>query len=128
MRGGSGIGPALAGKLGGGSAISLRAGFFVDRFQCSLRPDPAPLYFLGSAGPGLRAQVSFGQDGAFALCAREGFDRFQCSLRTDPAPLRFYGAMRDRSCARREALERIGFRAVREGRGDRGFFVIFSGF
>jgi hypothetical protein len=36
-----GIGPALAGKLGGGSAFALRAGFFVDRFQCSLRTDPA---------------------------------------------------------------------------------------
>ena len=36
-----GIDPALAGKLGGGSAFALRAGFFVDRFQCSLRIDPA---------------------------------------------------------------------------------------
>ena len=29
------------GSCGGGSAFALRAGFFVDRFQCLLRTDPA---------------------------------------------------------------------------------------
>ena len=88
LQGLRGTEPARAGKLWTGwSFRAVREGGF-NRFQCSLRPDPAPLYFLGSAGPGLRAQVSFGQGGAFALCAREGFDRFQCSLRPDPAPLR----------------------------------------
>jgi len=36
-----GIGPALAGKLAGVWAFALRARDEVDRFQCSLRPDPA---------------------------------------------------------------------------------------
>ena len=41
-RGGS-AGSVLRSQVssGGGSAFALRAGFFVDRFQCSLRPDPA---------------------------------------------------------------------------------------
>jgi hypothetical protein len=47
-----GIGPALAGKLGGGSAFALRAGFFVDRFQCSLRIDPAAAWWAGGVGEG----------------------------------------------------------------------------
>ncbi len=36
-----GIGPALAGKLAGAWAFALRARDECDRFQCSLRPDPA---------------------------------------------------------------------------------------
>ncbi len=36
-----GIGPALAGKLAGVWAFALRARGEGDRFQCSLRPDPA---------------------------------------------------------------------------------------
>ena len=36
-----GIGPALAGKLAGAWAFALRARGVGDRFQCSLRPDPA---------------------------------------------------------------------------------------
>jgi hypothetical protein len=36
-----GTGPALAGKLGQGDAIALRARDWGDRFQGSLRPDPA---------------------------------------------------------------------------------------
>jgi hypothetical protein len=47
-----GIDPALAGKLGGGSAFALRAGFFVDRFQCSLRIDPAAAWWAGGVGEG----------------------------------------------------------------------------
>jgi hypothetical protein len=79
------------------------------------RSGPIPLRcgFMGlrETGPALAGKLWRGS--AFARCARGGFDRFQCLLRTDPAPLRFYGATRDQSCARREALERIGFRAVR---------------
>jgi hypothetical protein len=41
-----GIRPARAGKLEGGGAFALRAGDWFDRFQCLLRPDPAPLRFL----------------------------------------------------------------------------------
>ena len=49
-----GTAPALAGKLGEGwSFRAVREGG-VDRFQCSLRPDPAAAVFFGSAGPGLR--------------------------------------------------------------------------
>ena len=48
-----GIDPALAGKLGvGGSAFALRAGFFVDRFQCLLRPDPAAACWAYGVGGG----------------------------------------------------------------------------
>ena len=36
-----GTGPALAGKLEQGDAFALRARGWGDRFQCSLRPDPA---------------------------------------------------------------------------------------
>ncbi len=36
-----GIGPVLAGKLAGAWAFALRARDEGDRFQCSLRPDPA---------------------------------------------------------------------------------------
>jgi hypothetical protein len=36
-----GIGPALAGKLAGVWAFALRARGEGDRFQCSIRPDPA---------------------------------------------------------------------------------------
>ena len=36
-----GIGPALAGKLGEGRAFALTRWGRFDRFQCSLRPDPA---------------------------------------------------------------------------------------
>ena len=36
-----GIGPVLAGKLAGAWAFALRARGECDRFQCSLRPDPA---------------------------------------------------------------------------------------
>jgi hypothetical protein len=36
-----GIGPALAGKLGGRIGFCAARRVFVDRFQCSLRPDPA---------------------------------------------------------------------------------------
>jgi hypothetical protein len=36
-----GIGPVLAGKLAGAWAFALRARGEGDRFQCSLRPDPA---------------------------------------------------------------------------------------
>ena len=43
-----GIGPALAGKLAGAWAFALRARDEGDRFQCSLRPDPAAAVGLGS--------------------------------------------------------------------------------
>jgi hypothetical protein len=43
-----GIGPALAGRLGGGSAFALCARDLGDRLQCSLRPDPAPLGVFGA--------------------------------------------------------------------------------
>ena len=41
----------------------------VDRFQCLLRPGPAPLRCFGSAGLGLRSQGSFGED-RLSRCAR----------------------------------------------------------
>ena len=47
-----GNGPALAGKLGGGLAFALRAGFFVDRFQCLLRSDPAAACWVYGVGGG----------------------------------------------------------------------------
>ena len=47
-----GNGPALAGKLGGGSAFALRAGFFVDRFQCLLRTAPAAACWAYGVGGG----------------------------------------------------------------------------
>ena len=52
---------------------------------------------------------------AFALCARGWGVRFPSGLRTDPAPLGGGWAPRDRARARREALGRMSFRAVREG-------------
>ena len=36
-----GMGPAPDRKLGGGSAFALCGRYCADRFQCSLRPDPA---------------------------------------------------------------------------------------
>ena len=46
-----GTGPALAGKLGQGTAFALRAREGVDRFQCSLRSDPATAGVSKSNGP-----------------------------------------------------------------------------
>ena len=40
---------------------------------------------LGSAGAGLRSQVSSGKEGLSRWRAGGRFDRFQCSLRPDPA-------------------------------------------
>ncbi len=68
-----GTGPALAGKLWRGWAFArcARGGF--DRFQCSLRTDPAPLRFYGvTGGPVLRLQGSFGEDGLSRGARGEG--------------------------------------------------------
>jgi hypothetical protein len=46
-----GTGPALAGKLGQGDAFALRARGLGDRFQSSLRPDPAA---VSGSGNGVR--------------------------------------------------------------------------
>ncbi len=46
-----GTGPALAGKLEQGDAFALRARGLGDRFQSSLRPDPAA---AGGSGNGVR--------------------------------------------------------------------------
>ncbi len=58
-------------KLGRGGAFALRAGVFGDRFQGSLRTDPAPLgvWALRGNGPALAGNVGAGW--AFAL-SREG--------------------------------------------------------
>jgi hypothetical protein len=53
-------------KLGGGGAFALCAREGFDRFQCSLRPDPAPLGVFGWALAG-----NVGTGWAFAL-SREG--------------------------------------------------------
>jgi len=88
-------------KLGRGGTFALCARDFGDRFQGSLRTDPAPLEYLllgtgpalavvaRSAGSVLRSLRKLGGGGAFALCARDFGDRFQGSLRTDPAPLEY---------------------------------------
>jgi hypothetical protein len=67
-----GIGPTRAEEALGGSAFALCARDFGDRFQGSLRTDPAPLGVFGvrSAGSVLRSQEGSGQEGVFALCAR----------------------------------------------------------
>ena len=83
--------PALAGKLWTGwSFRAVREGGF-NRFQCSLRPDPAPLYFFGLRGirPALAGKLWKGW--SFRAVREGGFDRFQCLLRPDPAPLYFFG-------------------------------------
>jgi hypothetical protein len=94
-----GIGPALAGRLGGGGAFALCAREFVVRLQCSFRPGPAAagcgcdvggdggfeLSVARSAGSVLHSQVGSGKDGAFALRAMEIVVRLQCSFRPDPA-------------------------------------------
>jgi hypothetical protein len=82
-------------------AFALCARGFGDRFQGSLRTDPAPLGVFGrSAGSVLRSLRKLWGGSAFALCARGFGDRFQGSLRTDPAPLGVWGAPRERSFAR----------------------------
>jgi hypothetical protein len=52
-----GIGPALAGKLAGVWAFALRARDEGDRFQCSLRPDPAAAGRPGSRSSLLRPDL-----------------------------------------------------------------------
>ena len=74
------------------------------------------------AGPCLRAQGSSGDDWLLRCARGGGLDRLQCLLRPGPVGTRglsVVGRSRDRVCARREARERIGFRAVREGWVDR---------
>jgi len=70
-----------------------------------------------SAGPVLRSQGTWGQAG-LSRCRARGNRvwTFLCLLWTGPAPLQvFGGAPRDRSCARRERGDRLGFRAVARG-------------
>jgi hypothetical protein len=63
---------ALAGKLERGGAFALRAGDGFDRFQCSLRPDPAPLRFwVGSAGS-VRARRERWDGRSFPALSRRG--------------------------------------------------------
>jgi hypothetical protein len=68
-----GIGPVLAEEALGRMGLSRCArGVFGDRFQGSLRTDPAPLgVFWRSAGSDLRSLRKLGGGGAFALCARD---------------------------------------------------------
>jgi hypothetical protein len=88
-----GTGPALAGKLEQGVAFALRARGWGDRFQSSLRPDPAA---AGVQDVGAPSEWSASRGSAVRL--------------------RVWAA-RDRACARREARARGRFRAAREGPG-----------
>jgi hypothetical protein len=56
-----GTGPALAGKLEQGDAFALRTRGWGDRFQSSLRPDPAAAGVAGGSEPsaGHRAILAF---------------------------------------------------------------------
>ena len=108
-----GIGPARAGKLGGGWVFALCARGGVDRFQCLLWPGPAAAgarwvnrvtgskwvnkgqapewggfsvrcwVVLRETGPARAGKLGGGW--VFALCARGGVDRFQCLLWPGPA-------------------------------------------
>jgi hypothetical protein len=60
-----GIGPALAGKLAGVWAFALRARDEGDRFQCSLRPDPAA---AGACVVGGYLPVFWDRTLGFTLC------------------------------------------------------------
>jgi hypothetical protein len=86
-------------------------------FNARFGPVPLRLAYLGELrgiGPVLAGNVGTGW--AFALCARDFGDRLQCLLRTGPAPLAYLGwAPRDRSCARRKARGRMGFRSAPTG-------------
>ncbi len=66
----------------------MREGEEGDRFQCVLRPDPAPLRFLGgSAGSGAAHTGKLGEGKAFALCAK-GKGVIASSACSGPTPLR----------------------------------------
>ena len=108
-----GIGPALAGKLEGGSAFALRAGFFCGSLPM-LAPDRSRCRLLGVlCGRWVRLSAfGYGCAGRFLGFWWWGALWF---WRWGGMPL---GALRDRSCARREARGRIGFCAAR-----RFFFV-----
>jgi hypothetical protein len=60
-----GIGPVLAGKLAGAWAFALRARGECDRFQCSLRPDPAA---VGACVVGGYLLVFWDRTLRFTLC------------------------------------------------------------
>ena len=60
-----GIGPALAGNVGTGGAFALRARGEGDRFQCSLRPDPAA---AGACVVGGYLPVFWDRTFGFTLC------------------------------------------------------------
>jgi hypothetical protein len=115
-----GNGPALAGKLGGGWAFALRAMARVIASNARSGPFPLPpragsvphIYTKGATlyysdaiviGPvtGCPEAIRWGNGKSRAL----GWMRL--------------GVPRERSCARREARGRMGFRAVRDGNGDR---------
>jgi hypothetical protein len=103
-----GIDPALAGKLGGGSAFALRAGFFL-WIASNARSGPIPLPPAGGVcGRWVRLSAfGYGCAGRFLGFWWWGALWF---WRWGGMPL---GALRDRSCARREARGRIGFCAAR---------------
>jgi hypothetical protein len=118
-----GIGPTRAEEALGGSAFALCARDFGDRFQGSLRTDPAPLGVFGrSAGSVLRSlRRLWGGLGFRAV--REGFLLFASKARCGPIPLRFAYLGRSAGSILR-SLRRLwgglGFRAVREG------FLLFA--
>ena len=100
MRGGSGNGPSLAGKLGGAEAFARCAMEGVDRFQCLLRPVPAAEW----AGVGwvLRSQGSSGEDGLWRC--RAGDEVIASNACSGPFPL-LNGRRWDGAFARREAWD-----------------------
>ncbi len=58
--------PALAGKLGEGDAFALRARGEGDRFQSSLRPDPA---IAGGSANGVREETLISDAGKSQRCS-----------------------------------------------------------
>ena len=83
-----GIGPALAGNVGTGSAFARPRdgdqGVDVPMLAPARSRSAWRICGLRGIGPAL-ARKARGEDGVFALCARGGFDRFQRSLRPGPA-------------------------------------------
>jgi len=91
---------ALAGKLERGGAFALRARGWFDRFQCSLRPDPAPLRFwVGSAGSVRARRERWDRRGFPALSRWGGSGCRRSYARRGPIPLRcgFGWAPRDQA-------------------------------
>ncbi len=87
-------GPRLRsqGIFGKDGAFALCARGGVDRFQCSLRPDPAPLYFLAPRDPACARRETRGREG-FSRCAREvGLIASNACSGPIPLPLYFFGS------------------------------------